>query len=302
MLAAMDLGLGLAQYGPFATLDSVVKIAKGAEELGYDGLWVGDRLLTPLAPKDRYPGGEIPARHGTFLDPFLVLSVAASVTGRVRLGTSAVNACWYPPPLLARSFATLDRMSGGRAIAGFGLGWSSDEYAANGVPWRGRAARLDDALDALAAIWSPGPVAYESELWTIAPSVIEPKPVNLPVYLAGLARPALDRVARRADGWLTVPLPVPVLTGMWAHIRQAAERAGRDPGQIRMVLRCNPEVTESPAAPERVPRAGTVAQIAGYLTAAAEAGAHEILIDLQLTAADDDELLALAGSFRDALR
>ncbi|GAT67765.1 F420-dependent oxidoreductase [Planomonospora sphaerica] len=299
----MDLGLALAQYGPFASLGSVTAVARAAEELGYDSVWVGDRLLTPLAPQDPYPdGGTVPPRHRMFLDPFAVLSVAAAVTGRVRLGSSTLNACWYPPAVLARSLATLDRLSGGRAVAGFGLGWSRDEYAAVGVPWRGRGARLEAALDALEAVWSSDPVAYDSDLWSIAPSVIGPKPVRLPVYLAGFAPAALDRVGRRADGWLTAALPVPVLTGMWSRVRRAAERAGRDPDRLRMVLRINPHVTEAPAAAEALPHTGTVAQIAGYLAAAVEAGAHEILVDLQLTAADDDHLLELATAFRDALR
>jgi probable F420-dependent oxidoreductase len=297
------LGLALAQYGPFASPGSVTTIARSAEDLGYDSLWAGDRLLTPLAPRDRYPGGDgtIPERHATFLDPFAVLTVAATVTERVRLGTSTLNACWYPPPVLARSLATLDTLSGGRAIAGFGLGWSRDEYAANGVPWPDRAARLEDTLDALAAIWSADPVAYTSDRWTIAPSAIAPKPANLPVYLAGFAPPALRRVGRRADGWLTAALPLPVLTAMWTQIKAAAEQAGRDPDDLQTVLRCNPHVTPTPAPREAVPRAGTVDQIAAYLIEAAKSGADEILIDLQLTATSEDHLLTLAESFHSAL-
>ncbi|GAA5068151.1 putative F420-dependent oxidoreductase [Thermocatellispora tengchongensis] len=300
----MDLGLAVAQYGAFASLGSVTAVATGAERIGYDSLWVGDRLLSPLRPLDRYPGGDgtIPPQHRTFLDPVAVLSVAAAVTERVRLGTSTLNACWYSPPLVARSFATLDRLSGGRAVAGFGLGWSREEYAANGRPWADRAARLDDMLDALEAIWTSDPVEYSSDRWTITPSTIEPKPQNLPVYLAGFAPAALRRVGRRADGWLTAALPLPMLTGMWTAIRQSAEEAGRDPDRLRMVLRCNPKVTGSPAPEGAVPRSGTVKQIAEYLSAAAEAGVHEILLDLQLTTTEDAELLDLAAAFHDALK
>ncbi|MBF8187961.1 TIGR03619 family F420-dependent LLM class oxidoreductase [Nonomuraea sp. K274] len=293
----MDIGLAVPQYGRFAALSSVLRVARAAEEAGFASLWAGDRLLTPLRPKDRYPGGDgaIPQAHRVFLDPFSVLSVAASVTSTVRLGTSALNACWYPPPVLARSLTTIDHLSGGRLCAGLGLGWSSDEYAAAGVPWKDRAKRYDATLDALDAIWGPDPVAVEHELWTIAPSHIEPKPARRPpLYLAGFAEPALRRIGRRGDGWLTATLPIPMLTSMWRTVRESAEKAGRDPGALRMILRANPIVTDH----GEPPRSGTVAELSAYLVTAAEAGVHELILDLQHTATDDQHLLELAGAFK----
>ncbi|TMR95842.1 TIGR03619 family F420-dependent LLM class oxidoreductase [Nonomuraea basaltis] len=293
----MDIGLAVPQFGRFAALSSVLDVARAAEEMGFAGLWAGDRLMTPLRPKDRYPGGDgsIPEAHRVFLDPFAVLSVAASATSVVRLGTSALNACWYPPPILARSLTTIDHLSGGRLAAGLGLGWSSDEYAAAGVPWKDRAKRYEAILDALDAIWGTDPVSYEHELWTIAPSHIEPKPARRPpLYLAGFAEPALRRIGRRADGWLTATLPIAVLTSMWRTVCRSAEQAGRDPGALRMILRSNPVVTGQGTPP----RSGTVAQISAYLATAAEAGVHEVILDLQHTATSDQHLLELAGEFK----
>ncbi|MEU6719902.1 TIGR03619 family F420-dependent LLM class oxidoreductase [Nonomuraea sp. NPDC046802] len=293
----MDIGLAVPQFGAFAALSSVLRVAREAESMGFAALWAGDRLMTPLRPKDPYPAGDgrIPEAHRVFLDPFAVLSVAASATSRVRLGTSALNACWYPPPLLARSLTTLDHLSGGRLVAGLGLGWSSDEYAAVGVPWNDRSRRYDATLDALEAIWTTDPVAFDHELWTIAPSHIDPKPARRPpLYLAGFAEPALRRIGRRGDGWLTAALPVPALTSMWRTVCESAEKAGRDPGALRMVLRSNPVVTDHGTPP----RSGTVAEICAYLATAAEAGVHEVILDLQHTADDDDHLLELAAQFR----
>ncbi|MEV4172241.1 TIGR03619 family F420-dependent LLM class oxidoreductase [Nonomuraea sp. NPDC049709] len=292
----MEIGLAVPQYGRFAALASVLRVAREAEAMGFHSLWAGDRLLTPLRPSDPYPGGDgrIPEAHRVFLDPFAVLSVAASVTSSVRLGTSALNACWYPPAVLARSLTTIDHLSGGRLDAGLGLGWSSDEYAAAGVPWKDRARRYDATLDALEAIWTTDPVAFEHELWTIAPSHIEPKPARRPpLYLAGFSPAALRRVGRRADGWLTATLPVPALTSMWQTVCRTAEEAGRDPAALRMILRSNPIVTDRGTPP----RSGTVAEIAAYLAGAAEAGVHEIILDLQHTATSDQHLLELAGEF-----
>ncbi|GAA3710272.1 TIGR03619 family F420-dependent LLM class oxidoreductase [Nonomuraea antimicrobica] len=296
----MRIGLAVPQYGRFAALSSVLRVAREAESMGLHSLWAGDRLLTPLRPLDRYPGGDgrIPEAHRVFLDPFAVLSVAASATSALRLGTSALNACWYPPAVLARSLTTIDHLSGGRLDAGLGLGWSSDEYAAVGVPWKDRARRYDATLDALEAIWTTDPVSFEHELWTIAPSHIEPKPARRPpLYLAGLSEGALRRIGRRGDGWLTASLPIPMLTSMWQTVCRTAEQAGRDPGGLRMILRANPIVTEGGTPP----RSGTVAEISAYLADAAEAGVHEIILDLQHTATDDRHLLELAEAFKSEL-
>lgn len=307
MPGAVQLGLALAQYGPFTNLRSIQRVARDAETLGFDSLWVGDRLLVPLEPGDRYPGGDgtIPPAHRTFLDPFAVLSVAAAVTDRVRLGSSTLNAPWYPPVLLARMLTTIDQLSGGRLCVGLGLGWSSDEYAAAGVPWPGRGDRLEACLDMLETIWDGDPVACQAGDWTIVPSHIHPKPVQRPrppIYLAGFAPAALDRIGRRADGWLATAMPLPALTGLGDAVRRAAGAAGRDPDTVRVILRINPVLTAAPGPPDLVHRTGTVDQIAGYASAAAGAGVHEILLDLQHTARDDDHLMELAAAFLAALR
>ncbi|MFI7044833.1 TIGR03619 family F420-dependent LLM class oxidoreductase [Streptosporangium sandarakinum] len=296
----MTIGFGLAvpQYGRFACPEAVVAVAREAEARGFSGLWAGDRLLTPLSPRDRYPGGDgtIPPEHRTFLDPLAVLTTAAAVTSRIRLGTSTLNANWYPPVLLARSLTTLDVLSGGRLDAGLGLGWSRDEYAATGVPWKGRAARLDAAIDTLEAIWRDDPVAVTAPGWSVPPSHIGPKPVQRPhppILLAGFSPAALERVGRRADGWLAAAMPVPLLADMRDTIRRAAERAGRDPDGVRVIVRANPVVSGTAGA--------TVGEIAGRLRAIAETGVHEIFVDLQLTARDPAHLLDLAETLREAV-
>ncbi|GAA3067421.1 TIGR03619 family F420-dependent LLM class oxidoreductase [Streptosporangium carneum] len=297
------LGLAVPQYGRFADARALVTVAGQAESRGFDSLWVGDRLLTPLAPKERYPGGDgtIPPAHRTFLDPFAVLSTAAAVTSRIRLGTSTLNANWYPPVLLARSLATIDQLSSGRLEVGLGLGWSSDEYAAAGVPWEGRGARFEATLDTLEAIWRDDPVSVADPRWNIAPSHILPKPAQLPrppLHLGGFSPAALSRIGRRADGWLAAAMPVGILTDMWDTVKQTAERHGRDPRQVRVIVRFNPLVADSPS--EAVPGSGTVEQIAEHMRAVADTGVHEIFLDLQHTARDPEHLLDLAERLREA--
>jgi probable F420-dependent oxidoreductase len=298
------VGLALSQYGAFARREAVIEVARAAEDLGFDGLWTGDRILDPVNPRDRYPGtadGRMPAEYTTFLDPLTVLTAAAAVTERVRLGTSTLNAPWYSPVLLARSLTSLDVLSEGRLDVGLGLGWSSDEYAAAGVPWAGRGARLEEIIDVLERIWADDPVTYESGSFSVPASRIEPKPVQRPrppIYLGGYSPAALQRVGRRADGWLGAGAPLPVLTRMWDTVRRAAEDAGRDPGSLRMMLRMNIRITDEPAAADLVPQAGTIEQIAEY---ARSTGAYEVFADFQLTTGDLPRMLDLAARFREAM-
>lgn len=96
----------------------------------------------------------VPAKFRSLLDPFVLITLAASATSTALLGSSVLNLPWYPPVMLARSLTIIDVASGGRLIPGFGSGWSPDEYQAAGIPSRGRRARMDESLDALEATWA----------------------------------------------------------------------------------------------------------------------------------------------------
>ncbi|MDN3351612.1 LLM class F420-dependent oxidoreductase [Actinomadura sp. DC4] len=294
------VGLALSQYGAFANREAVIEVARTAESLGFHSLWTGDRLLDPVHPRDRYPGradGRVPPEQTTFLDPLTVLTVAAGVTERIRLGTSTLNAPWHSPILLARTLTSIDVLSEGRLSVGFGLGWSSDEYAAAGVPWNGRGARLEEILDMLEQIWGEDPVTYEGPLFAVPESRIQPKPVQRPhppVYLGGYSPAAIDRIGRRADGWMAPGAPAGFLTATWEKIRRAAEKADRDPDALKMVVRMNPRVTPEPVKADEVPFAGTVDQLAEYAHEVTEAGAAEVFADLQQTTSETGPMLDLA--------
>ncbi|WIV58820.1 TIGR03619 family F420-dependent LLM class oxidoreductase [Amycolatopsis nalaikhensis] len=288
------LGLALPQYGPLADPAAVARFATAAEDLGYESLWVGDRVLTPLAPSDLYPGGgtpehPYPKEFETFADPFTTLATAAAVTRTARLGMSALTGPVYSPVLLARALTSLDLASGGRLDVGLGLGWLREEYVATGVPWAGRGKRLDAVLDALEEIWTGDPVAHEGPQWRIAPSTVGLRPAQTPrppVLLGGFSPPALARIGRRADGWLAGWMPKEYLTGLWSVALETAERAGRDSGALRRVLRINP-------------RAGTAVEtvhdVPPCLDVARELGISEVLVDLHYVAKDVDHALELAG-------
>lgn len=288
----MRIGFTLPQFGRRAhRANEVPRFARRAEELGAASLWVGDRLLAPVNPTVGYAGTDtIPEHFRAVLDPLALLAAAAAVTERVRLGGSVINAPWYPPALFARCLTTIDQLSGGRLLLGFGTGWSPEEYQAAGVPMDERGRYLDECLDILEAFWTTNPVEYHGRFWTIPATYADLKPAQQPrppVYLAGTTPAALRRIARRADGWLpAVVIPgqfrPTAITGTMAELREAARQFGRDPDALGLVLRINP-------------RAGTrLPDIADVVARARdEAGVDHVIVELTRLVDDADQALDL---------
>lgn len=243
----MKIGFSLPQNGAQnAQFATIPQYAKTLEDLGAASLWVSDRLLAPVHPTVSYPGTDgIPARFRAVLDPLALLSAIGAITTQVEIGTNILQAPLYPPILLARTLTTIDVITGGRLITGFGVGFSPEEFAAVNVPMRERGRRLDECLDILDRYWKDNPVEYAGEHWTIPSTYVERKPVRKPpVYLAAISPAALDRVARRADGWLPVAFPGQPLDDIRAGldgIRAAAAKAGRDPAGIKVIVSLNPQ-------------------------------------------------------------
>jgi probable F420-dependent oxidoreductase len=292
----MRIGFTLPQVGALAhEAGEIARFAREAEGLGAESLWVFDRLLAPVRPVIGYNGADsFPPEFDSLLDPFTVLAVAASATERVSLGTNVLNAPWYPPALLARSLTTIDQVSGGRLIPGFGAGWSPDEFEAVGIPLNERGARLDECLDVLEAIWTTNPAEYHGRYWSLPATRAALKPVQRPrppIFLAGFAPAAMRRVARRADGWLPAVMPgagpldpAGSIAAPMAQIRTLAEEQGRDPGELSMILRVYPLGT-----------AGLDEIAETILRAGEEAGVDHAFVDLMYQAKSVDHALELAG-------
>ena len=281
----MQIGINLPQVGQLASPASVRATAVAAEAAGYSSLWVFDRILGAVEPRSAYPGapdGRMPEDLATVLDPIGTLTYAAAVTERVRLGTSVLVAPWYQPVLLARALTTLDLFSEGRLTVGFGTGWSLDEYESVNVPMRERGARLDETLDVLEAIWTTDPVSFEGRFSRIVPSTIAPKPAQAggpPIILGAFSPTALDRIARRAAGWNPVGLPFEFVEPMWATVLELAAGHGRDPESLRMVMRANIVLTDSPIdGAERSVFTGSVEQVAEDIERARSLGTHELVL------------------------
>ena len=199
----MRIGFFLPQIGSVSDVRTITKVAKRAEELRYDSLWVTDRLLYPVNPQTPYYGHALPEPYKRVFDPLETLTFVSAQTSRVALGTSVLDIPFYNPVTLARRLTTLDVLSGGRLRVGFGLGWSQDEHDAAGASMKRRGKRANEFIKVLKAIWTTDPAEFHGEFFQLPKSIIQPKPTQKPhppIYLAAFAPAALKRTAELADG------------------------------------------------------------------------------------------------------
>jgi probable F420-dependent oxidoreductase len=268
----MRLGFALPQIGSATGPDNLVTVAQRAEDLGFDSLWVLDRILFPVNPRAPYPAGDgsLPVKYKHTLDPLETLTFAAAHTRRIALGTSVLDLPWYNPVLLARRLTTLDVPSGGRLRVGLGMGWSRDEYEAVGTPWQERGKRADELIRALKTIWTTDPVEFQGPYYQIPKSFIGPKPVQKPhppIYMAAYTPSAMRRVAKEVVGWFPAGIPISSIAQMFEGIKQMAQEAGRDPTVLELIVRANVEISNAAIEKDRADFTGTLEQIAGDIVA-----------------------------------
>jgi probable F420-dependent oxidoreductase len=294
----MKLGLRLPQRLGVDLQHDLVEAARTAEAAGYASLWTYERLLFPETPVEPYapPNVPWPETQRQAADPLAVLTAAAVATEEVRLGTAVLVAALHAPVQLAKALATVDQISGGRMVAGMSTGWSTDELQATGATRADRGRFLDETLDVFDAVWGPDPVTFRGPRVVIDNASVLPKPVSkIPVMLGGggsnLGRStgsrALQRIAKRADGWLPVlttpgPEGAAGVRATWDRIRELASEYGRDASRMKMVVVGNVTFTDRPAGSDRSAFVGTLDQIMDDIHTAAEAGADELIVDLNL--------------------
>lgn len=281
----MKLGVALPVAGVWGTPDNVVQIAQRAEALGYHSLWVFQRLLYAVAPKNEYPpapGQPWPKAFERVLDPIVTLAYVAAATRRIRLGTSVLIMPYYAPIVLAKQLASLDIFSGGRLNVGLGIGWSEDEYDAVGVPFRKRGKRADEFLRCLRAIWTDDVVEFRGDFYQVPRARVEPKPVQKPhppITLGGYGPAVIDRAVSLADGFSGGNVPLAQVAPLVREIKAAAEAVGRDPSTINVVCRGTLRLYSTPQGSDRRPLFGTLEEIREDIRRYADAGLTELFLE-----------------------
>jgi probable F420-dependent oxidoreductase len=263
---------------------SVCAVAQRAEALGFSDLWVTENTLD----------------HVTCFDPVVVLTYAAAVTSRIRLGASVVVLAIHSPMMVAHQWATLDHLSNGRAILGVGIG-REHHYREFSVPEKGRVTRLREEIEVIKALWTQQQVTYHGRFYRLDGATMSPKPVqqpHVPIWM-GVGHPnAIKRAASLGDGWMgsggsaiaefirSVPL-----------MRDALAAAGRDAEgfpiskRIFVAVDENPEVARAelhrwftevyrnPAGTDASGLHGTPEQVRERLEEIVAAGANHLLLN-----------------------
>ncbi len=271
----MKVGVSLPQAGQQATRENVIHMAQNAESEGFDSLWVFERLLWPINPQTPYPAtadGRLPIEYQIMLDPLETLTYVAANTNKIALGTSVIDMLFHNPVVLARRFATLDVLSDGRSICGFGIGWSKDEYQASNIPFQNKGKRADEFLEVLRRILTDDVVEFKGKYYSIPASKIGPKPIQKPhppVYMGGLSPNTFSRIVNYdTNGWLGVVAgSLEYLDSTIRNIKDIATKANKDPNNFKAILLAhlnidfdskNQSITNED---QRFPLTGTIDQI-----------------------------------------
>jgi probable F420-dependent oxidoreductase len=259
-----------------------------SEESGFDSVWVLERLLWPVNPQSPYPAtpdGSLPSAYQSVLDPLDTLSFVAANTDKISLGTSVIDALFHNPVVLGKRFATLDILSGGRAICGLGIGWSKDEYQASNIPFKNRGKREDEFIQILKRIWTEDVVEFKGEYYTIPPSKIGPKPVqkpHIPIFIGGFTPNTFSRIVNYdTNGWLGVLFgPFDQLQSTINAMKELANKSKKDSNSFRVILLTYPNIQESgnSAGGQRFPMTGTIEEIGADIKAIKDMGIEHIVL------------------------
>jgi probable F420-dependent oxidoreductase len=217
------------------------ELARALEDRGFESLWYGEHSHIPCSRKTPYPpGGEMPAPYRRIMDPYISLTVAATATTTLKLGTGIALLMERDLFAQAKTIATLDRLSNGRLMIGTGVGWNEEEFAnANPHPFGKRYAVLRETVAATRALWRDDEAEYHGDYIDFDPVWAEPKPLQAggpPIYLGVMGPLGLKHAAAWADGWYPVDVALPDIKQAISDFRQQVTDAGRDPDQVAINL------------------------------------------------------------------
>lgn len=238
-------GLAVENFTPSPKepdVEAILAYGRRAEELGFASLWVWDHML--LGTRRPFP----------FLESLSTLTALATATRSVRLGTGILVLPLRNPVVLAKTAATVDRISGGRLTLGMAAGWYEREFDACGVPFKRRGRIFEHNLEVMERLWTGEPVGGEQDGIAYRNALMLPRPVQQPrpkVLIGGYVDRVLRRVATRSDGWLTDFYTAESFAGAWAKVRAFAEEAGRDPAELDNVAQLPICVADSFEAADR---------------------------------------------------
>jgi probable F420-dependent oxidoreductase len=277
MAGRLRVGVQLPEVERHVPWSEYLAMARAAEDVGFDSIWVGDHLLY------RGDGRE---ERGPW-DAWTLLAALAARTERVRLGPLVACTAFAPAGLLARKAAAVQEVSGGRLVLGLGAGWNETEFQAFGVPFDHRASRFEESFEIIRRLLAGERVTFEGRYERVHDAVLLPPPVPPPPLMIGsTGERVLRRALAHADAW-----------NIWydwfgntpegfarenERVSRLLREAGREPSAVlrsaTVFVTLEQGERDRPHTDDAPPLAGSPASIARGLEALAEAGLDEAIL------------------------
>ena len=293
MTRAVRVGVQLPEVERVVRWPEYVAMARAAEAVGFDSVWVGDHLL--------YRDDGRPER-GPW-EVWTTLAGLAAATERVRLGPLVACTGFHAPAMLAKHAATVHEISGGRLVLALGAGWNETEFRAYGFPFDHRASRFEESFEVIRRLVSGERVSFEGRYVHVHDAVLMPPPLTRPRLMIGSSgERVLAAALPHVDAWNTwfdwFGNTPEGFAARNAEVDESARRAGRDPASIERSAcllvafdRSSGERSHDPSAP---PVIGSPELVAETLRSMGDAGADEVI--LVIDPITEDSIVSLAGA------
>jgi len=228
--------------------EDYISVARHAEALGFNSLWVGDHVVIPKVLHATYPytkDGSIGFPPRTpWPDPITLLSALGPCTKTIRLCTGISVVPYRNPLHMAKAIGTADLMSNGRVVYGVGLGWLKEEFETLGIDFKERAARTDEYLRIMKAMWTGGDTTYKGRFFAVPDLHVNPLPVQKPhppIMIGGQHKPAFKRVVALGDGWMCGVITPDAFRPQLKELSEMLAEAGRKLSDIKISMVIRPD-------------------------------------------------------------
>jgi alkanesulfonate monooxygenase SsuD/methylene tetrahydromethanopterin reductase-like flavin-dependent oxidoreductase (luciferase family) len=287
----VKVGVQLPEAERVVRWPEVVAMARAAEEVGFESVWLGDHLLYRGDGREERGPWEV----------WTQLAGLAAVTERVRLGPLVACASFHPPGLIAKMAASVDEISGGRFVLGLGAGWNETEYRAFGLPYDHRVSRFEEAFSIIRRLVAGERVQTAGRYWSADDLVLLPPPARrIPLMIGSNGERMLSIALPHVEWWNTwydrYGNTVEGFAELNDFVTAQAERAGRDPAEVQrstaVLVELDPEAVKRPHSDRRaepIPLDG----LSAHLAALADAGADEAICILRPI---DEESIRAVGA------
>jgi probable F420-dependent oxidoreductase len=219
-----------------------VQLARALEERGFESMWAPEHSHIPVPRRTPFPGGgEVPKPYYEVMDPFVVLSAAATATKTLRLATGVCLVVQRDPIQTAKLVASIDQISGGRFLFGVGGGWNAEEIEDHGTAFKSRFKLMRERIEAMKEIWTKEKAEYHGEFVNFPTMMTWPKPVQKPyppIIVGGAFPHAARRAIRYGDGWVPIAGRAPYgdVNEYLPKFKQMLAEVGRSPDAVPITL------------------------------------------------------------------